>query len=75
MENYEDIKNISRQLSELKKNIDQSKEQLFAMEMILVDNNNGRLKDKRLADDFQRLDHSFESLMNNIKSLENKLQN
>lgn len=73
MENYKDIENITKQLNALKKNIDQSKEHLYAMEMLLVDNNNSRLKDKKLYDDFQQLDHSFASLVNNIQALEDKL--
>lgn len=73
MENHKDIENISKQLNKLKRNIDASKEQLSAMEMLMVDNNNGRLKDKTFANDFQQLNSSFESLMNSVKTLEKKL--
>ncbi|SNS39989.1 hypothetical protein SAMN05446037_100984 [Anaerovirgula multivorans] len=73
MENYKDVEIISKQLNALKQNIDQSKEHLSAVEMLMVDDNNSRLKDKRLFDDFQQLNASFESLMNSIKALENKL--
>lgn len=73
MENYRDVEIISKQLNALKQNIDQSKEHLSAVEMLMVDDNNSRLKDKRLFDDFQQLNSSFESLINSIKALENKL--
>ncbi|SDL21398.1 DNA replication initiation control protein YabA [Natronincola ferrireducens] len=73
MENYKDIQSIADQLDALKKNIDKSKEHLSALEMLMVDNNNGRLKSEGLGDELQELNNSIDSLTRNVQALERKL--
>ncbi|AOY75067.1 hypothetical protein [Clostridium formicaceticum] len=75
MQNSKDIDNISNQLRELKKNIDRSQEYLSALEMLMVDDNNGRLKDADLAHEFKTLTNSIASVSKNIEVLEKKLYN
>ncbi len=45
MDNRQDIKNIKEQLEEVKNNNQNSLENLDAINLIIVDNNNGRVKD------------------------------
>ncbi len=73
MKNPIDIDNLSKQIYELRTKIDKSQEHLFAIEMLLVDNNNSQLKDGRFTNDLEELDKSFESLLENIQALESKL--
>ncbi|AKL97016.1 hypothetical protein CACET_c35850 [Clostridium aceticum] len=73
MQNSKDINNISNQLQELKKNLNKSGEYLSAIEMLLVDDNNGRLKDGDLANEFETLTNSMATVSRSIEDLQKKL--
>ncbi|SET54880.1 hypothetical protein SAMN05660297_02725 [Natronincola peptidivorans] len=73
MDNIQDKSNITSQLNELERNVDKSKEYLSALEMLMVDDNNGRLKDTGLSNELQQLNNAISSISKNIQTLKNKI--
>lgn len=73
MENHMDARNVMNQINELKVYNDKIKECLSAIQLILVDNNNGRLKDQSLKSELDNLSNQIHSISNSIDNIERNL--
>ncbi|MCC5910142.1 MAG: hypothetical protein JJT76_06860 [Clostridiaceae bacterium] len=73
MENPKDKKQLSAQLHQLKLINERSKEYLSAMELLMVDDNNSRLKDGQLRKEVENITTSINAVSESISSLENVL--
>jgi hypothetical protein len=59
MDNRHDLENIKEQLEIIKRNSFNSLEGIEAINLIMVDDNNSRVKDAGLADQVARLDEAL----------------
>jgi hypothetical protein len=59
MDNRRDLENIKEQLEIIKRNSFNSLEGIEAINLIMVDDNNSRVKDAGLADQVARLDEAL----------------
>ncbi|WP_041721234.1 hypothetical protein [Alkaliphilus metalliredigens] len=73
MENRKDKQNISNELELLKKDNEEMRLRLSAIELLLVDENNGRSKDPDLSNAVQGLSTQISSLIQDIDSLNDSL--
>ena len=73
MENKNDVKSIKLQLSLLKENNQRSKDYLSAIQLLMVDDNNGTLKDPRLSTNFDNLSTKINHLSSEIDQLINNM--
>ena len=62
MENRSDLENIREQLETIKDNNRSCLEGIAAINLIMVDNNNGKAKDAGLADQVTRLGEKFREM-------------
>ncbi len=73
MENNLDKKNVASQISELKFHNDKIKECLAAIELLVVDNNNSRIKDKSLKNELNDLSNQINSISDSINNIQRSL--
>jgi|GEM_PF-6806955 len=73
MENKRDVKAIQQQLNLLKENNQRSKDYLSAIQLLMVDDNNGTLKDLSLATNFDNLSTKISHLSEEIDMLINNV--
>ena len=69
MENKWDVKAIQQQLNLLMENNQRSKDYLSAIQLLMVDDNNGTLKDSSLATNFNNLSTKINHLSEEIEQL------
>lgn len=73
MENNMDAKNVARQINELKAYNDKIKECLSAIQLLVVDDNNGRLKDSSFKNELDYLSNQIDSISDSIQNMERNL--
>lgn len=73
MENRKDVKYVIDQVNELKMHNDKIKDCLSAIELLIIDNNNSRIKDKSLTNEFNSLSKQVNSISESINAIEKNL--
>lgn len=74
MDNLQDLENIREQLETIKRNSISSMEGIEAKNLIMVDNNNARVKDTGLADQVARLGEKIREMSLELKKTEEMLE-
>ncbi|MBM7615266.1 hypothetical protein [Alkaliphilus hydrothermalis] len=75
MENMKDVKALMEQINQLKDHTDQTKEYLAAIQLLAVDDNNGRIKDRVLASNIDSLNNKISNVNTEIDVLVNRITN
>lgn len=74
MDNRQDLENIREQLETIKRNNMSSMEEIEAINLIMVDNNNARVKDAGLADQVARLGEKIREMSFELRKTEEMLK-
>ncbi|HOC09407.1 MAG: hypothetical protein GXY97_05570 [Clostridiales bacterium] len=74
MDNRQDLDNIREQLETIKRNNISSMEGIEAINLIMVDNNNARVKDAGLADQVARLGEKIREMSFELRKTEEMLK-
>ena len=74
MDNRQDLDNIREQLETIKRNSISSMEGIEAINLIMVDNNNARVKDAGLADQVARLGEKIREMSFELRKTEEMLK-
>ena len=74
MDNRQDLENIREQLETIKRNNISSMEGIEAINLIMVDNNNARVKDTGLADQVARLGEKIREMSFELRKTEEMLK-
>jgi len=74
MENKHDMKQIKEQLTAIRDNSQRSLENMEAINLIMVDDNNSKLKDAKLGDQMQKLSQKLEEMSDVILHTEELLR-
>ncbi|KAB3535508.1 hypothetical protein F8154_06080 [Alkaliphilus pronyensis] len=75
MNNRGDYDSIKDQLDLIRSNNTKTQEALSAIQLLMVDNNNGRVKDPRLISELQALTNTINSLSDDISSFSKHFSN
>jgi hypothetical protein len=75
MENKQDLSRIVRHIESVKGYIDRSMDSLNSINMIVVDNNNGRVKDEVIASKVGELENKLEQVSNAVIEVKDLLEN
>lgn len=73
MESKKDKQSVLNQINELKIHSDSIQECLSAIQLLMVDNNNSRIKDNSLKDELNNLAKQINSISSSINSIEEQL--
>lgn len=73
MINDRDKKSVLYQINNLKLCSDKMRENLSAIQLLMIDNNYGRTKDPDVSDELSHLIRQVESMSNSIDSMEKRL--
>ncbi len=73
MINDRDKKSVLYQINNLKLCSDKMRENLGAIQLLMIDNNYGRTKDPSVSDELAQLIRQVESMSNSIDSMEKRL--
>lgn len=74
MDNRQDLDNIREQLETIKRNSISSMEGIEAINLIMVDNNNARVKDAGLANQVARLGEKIREMSFELRKTEEMLK-
>jgi len=74
MENKHDMKQIKEQLTAIRDNSQRSLENMEAINLIMVDDNNSKLKDAKLGGQMQKLSQKLEEMSDVILHTEELLR-
>ena len=74
MDNRQDLDNIREQLETIKRNNISSMEGIEAINLIMVDNNNARVKDAGLVDQVARLGEKIREMSFELRKTEEMLK-
>jgi transcriptional/translational regulatory protein YebC/TACO1 len=74
MENRHDMKQIKEQLTAIRDNSQRSLENMEAINLIMVDDNNSKLKDAKLGEQIQKLSQKLEEMSDVILHTEELLR-
>jgi len=74
MENKHDMKQIKEQLTAIRDNSQRSLENMEAINLIMVDDNNSKLKDAKLGEQIQKLSQKLEEMSDVILHTEELLR-
>ena len=74
MDNRQDLENIREQLETIKRNSISSMEGIEAINLIMVDNNNARVKDAGLANQVARLGEKIREMSFELRKTEEMLK-
>lgn len=69
----QDKSSVLRQIGDLKLHNEKMKDHLNAIQLLMVDDNNSRLKDESFANELENLTKSIDSVESSIGSMEGKL--
>jgi len=75
MENKRDAEALMNQVNQLKDHTEQTKEYLAAIQLLAVDDNNGRIKDRVLATNLDSLNNKINNVNTEIDVLVNRISN
>ncbi|MGI6697532.1 MAG: hypothetical protein GX918_04735 [Clostridiales bacterium] len=75
MDNRQDLENIREQLETIKRNNISSMEGIEAINLIMVDNNNSRVKDAGLAAQVARLGEKISEMSFELQKAEEMIKN
>lgn len=74
MENRHDMKQIKEQLTAIRDNSQRSLENMEAINLIMVDDNNSKLKDAKLGEQIQKLSQKLDEMSDVIRHTEELLR-
>ncbi|MBU5677991.1 hypothetical protein KQI88_16350 [Alkaliphilus sp. MSJ-5] len=73
MENNKDKEHVIDQMNQLKMHNDKIKECLSAIQLLMVDNNNSRIKDESVTNELDNLSKQVNSISTSINTIERSL--
>ncbi|WP_026477618.1 hypothetical protein [Alkaliphilus transvaalensis] len=69
MENFKDAKKLQEQFLQLKRHNEEAKDYLAAIELLLVDDNNGKSKDRNLSMEIENISQRISEINNQINNI------